>query len=165
MGTSELTYFRLAIGYHGHRAIYGLFYEKKRSDYIAYVIHHWATVVLIVISWMCGLTQTGCIVLSLHDPSDVLLAGAKLCSYWAWPTGVAVMYALFFISWVLCRWTLFPLKVIAPLIRELPGRLHCHPKLDMVFLTLLCVLYALHLFWGRAVIMHMYRIVKNPYNL
>ena len=35
MGTSELIYYRLAIGYHGHRAIYGLFWEKKRSDYIA----------------------------------------------------------------------------------------------------------------------------------
>ena len=35
MNTTELIYYRMAIGYHGHRAIYGLFYEKKRKDYYA----------------------------------------------------------------------------------------------------------------------------------
>merc|ERR1711971_591892 len=103
---------------------------------------------------------TGSIVLSLHDPSDVLLAATKLCSYWAWPRGMALNYALFFISWVLCRWTLFPLKVIVPTWAA-RKKFDCHPKLLALHLVLLCVLYALHLFWGRAIVSYMWRLFRK----
>lgn len=35
MKKTELIYYKLAIGYHGHRAIYGLIWEKRRVDFLA----------------------------------------------------------------------------------------------------------------------------------
>eukprot|EP00483_Globobulimina_turgida_P011083 UN11104 len=80
MTMTELIYYRLAIGYHGHRAIYGFFWDKKRVDFCAYVVHHWVTVLLVVGSWSVGLTQFGVIVMCLHGSADVFLSSSKTCS-------------------------------------------------------------------------------------
>ena len=160
MGMTELIYYRLAIGYHGHRAIYGLFWEKKRVDYFAYVLHHWVTVLLIVGSWCVGLSQFGVIVLGLHDSADVFLSSSKTCSYNHYRVGVIISFSLFTLSWIFCRLTLFPLKVIYPTLKY-RSSFDCHP-LFMLFVSLLFILLFLHIYWGKHILGYLYFMITKP---
>jgi len=157
MGSAELTYYKMAIGYHGHRAIFGLFYEIKRKDFIAYTVHHFATVLLIIGSWSLGLAQHGVMVMCLHDSADVFLAGAKYFSYEGSKVRVRICFSLFVLSWIVCRVILFPLKVIWPVIYHQPTH-GCH-WLIYVFLPLLMTLLVLHVYWGYYITLLSYYMI------
>ena len=160
MNLTELIYYRLAIGYHGHRAIYGLFWEKKRVDYIAYVLHHWVTVLLIIASWSVGLTQFGVIVLGLHDSADVFLSSSKTCSYNYYRIGVILSFSLFSLSWIICRLILYPIKIIYPVLKY-KTKYDCHP-LYWLFIVLLFILYILHCYWSIHISKYLFQMITKP---
>mmetsp|Transcript_44586 Transcript_44586/g.71363 ORF Transcript_44586/g.71363 Transcript_44586/m.71363 type:complete len:317 (+) Transcript_44586:30-980(+) len=160
MSETNAIYYRLAIGYHGHRAIYGLFWEKRRVDFWAYLLHHWITMLLIVISWCVGLTQHGTIVLALHDSADVFLSGAKAFSYDHHRIAVIISFSLFTLSWISCRLTLYPLKIIYPMFVH-KKKFDCHP-LFWLIAAALCILMFLHLYWGKHIILYLYYMICKP---
>lgn len=55
--------------------------EHRRKDFVEMQVHHWATVVLVCLSYACGWNRIGVIVMLLLDPADVPLHVAKQCKY------------------------------------------------------------------------------------
>eukprot|EP01083_Nonionella_stella_P039196 106607_1 len=160
MTFKELIYYRLAIGYHGHRAIWGLFWDKKRVDFLAYVLHHWVTELLIVGSWSVGLAKHGVIVMCLHDSADVFLSASKTCSYNNNRIGVILSFSCFTVSWIGCRLIMYPLKVIYPAL-VCKSKYDCHP-LYWVFISLLSILLILHIYWGKHICGYLYYMITKP---
>lgn len=65
------------------QALFTVFIESKRKDFIEMLTHHLVTVFVIYISYVYGWNRVGGIVMLLLDPGDVPLHMAKLCKYMA----------------------------------------------------------------------------------
>jgi hypothetical protein len=94
-----------------------------------------------------------------HEPSDLLLAVAKLFRYLGMKTTTDIIFIIFSISWFFFRLYLYPLKCIVasagtwrflyhdflPLPLD-EGPICTHPKGDILF-NLMIFLYLLHMYW------------------
>lgn len=143
-------YYAIAIGYHGHRTLMQ-FFDYKRKDFWALLVHHWVTLALILLSWHFGLTQHGCLVLFCHDNADAMLMLAKVCDFEQWNTVKEIIFALFAICWMCSRVGLFSWKVIYPLFTPAFIPYGCHPYY-WLFIPLLLSLLALHFYWSWMII-------------
>lgn len=63
------------------QGLLSVFIEHRRKDFIEMQVHHWATVILVGLSYACGWNRIGVIVMLLLDPADVPLHIAKQCKY------------------------------------------------------------------------------------
>lgn len=63
------------------QGLLSVFIEHRRKDFVEMQVHHWATVVLVWVSYACGWNRIGVIVMLLLDPADVPLHVAKQCKY------------------------------------------------------------------------------------
>jgi len=81
--------------------------EARRSDFWQMTLHHYVTLALIGGSYVCCFNRVGLVVLLLLDPSDVLLALAKLLKYMGWQTVCDIMFGLFMMTWTVLRHAMF----------------------------------------------------------
>jgi len=58
-----------------------ILFEFKRKDFMEMQIHHWTTVVLVILSYFYGWNRIGCCVMLLMDPADAFLHTAKMFKY------------------------------------------------------------------------------------
>ena len=81
----------LILGFYCHGIPSLLFFELRRKDFVAMLIHHVTTLSLIAWSLHVNLLRIGVCVMASHDVCDVFLEGAKMIKYQArWadsPTG------------------------------------------------------------------------------
>lgn len=56
--------------------------------------------------------RVGCMVLLIHDVSDVLMEAAKMCKYCGAETASTVLFVVFMISWFTARLVYFPYSII-----------------------------------------------------
>ncbi|KAF9966340.1 sphingosine N-acyltransferase lag1 [Mortierella alpina] len=135
-------------------AILGI--EKRRKDFLEFMIHHIITCLLIGFSYSFNLTSVGHAVLCAMDLSDIVLAVCKMLKYMHKDQLADVGFVFFVVTWVLSRhyyygliiWSVF---VEAPKYANMawdPSRgLYFTPRVLNGFLFLLCALYAVLLFW------------------
>ncbi|KAF9986312.1 sphingosine N-acyltransferase lag1 [Mortierella antarctica] len=135
-------------------AILGI--EKRRKDFLEFMIHHIITCLLIGFSYSSNLTSVGHAVLCVMDFSDIVLAACKMLKYMHKDRLADVGFVFFVVTWVLSRhyyygliiWSCF---VEAPKYANMdwdPSRgLYFTPMVLNGFLFLLCSLYTVLLFW------------------
>jgi len=143
-------YYQISLGYHGFRATCQ-FFEPKRKDFWAMVIHHWVTVVLIVASWWTGVMQIGALVMVCHDNADIFLPAAKIARYEKNVFFTNILFALFLLCWIMSRIGLFSWKVVYPVLFEAYPTYTCNTYYGF-FAALLCVLLLLHFYWLRMIL-------------
>jgi ceramide synthetase len=141
-------YYRIALGYHVFRTI-GQFFEKRRKDFIAMMIHHWITITLIISSQLLSVTEVGIIVMVIHDNGDMLLAMSKFFTWLGFKNLRTVIYAIFVLAWIAFRVVGFSMYVLIPVMTA--GNLSCHPWF-YIFTVLLSGLLVLHLYWLKAIL-------------
>lgn len=123
-----------------------IFTDVKRKDFTEQVIHHFATISLISLSYCCGFTRIGSLVMWCHDISDIFLEGAKLFVY-SKNTAVAdALFIIFGITFFISRLIYYPFWILHTtwvksmwLYKPFPGY--------YLFNGLLLVLQFLHIFW------------------
>lgn len=143
-------YYKIELGAYIHQIMWT---EVSRSDSVEMVIHHLATILLIVGSYMTSFTRIGASILLLHDYSDILLESAKIFNYiskakggkWAC-TVCDTLFALFAISFAITRLIFYPRYLVYSLLYEAPAILGTWPGYPL-FAVLLLVLQGLHIFW------------------
>ncbi|KAI4314025.1 hypothetical protein L6164_026968 [Bauhinia variegata] len=101
-----------AAGFYSYSIFALIFWETRRSDFVVSMIHHVATVVLIVLSYIFRFARAGSIVLAVHDASDVFLELGKMSKYSGAETLASLAFVLFALSWVLLRLIYFPFWII-----------------------------------------------------
>ncbi|XP_077216393.1 ASC1-like protein isoform X2 [Tasmannia lanceolata] len=130
-----------------------IFWETRRSDFGVSMSHHIATVILIVLSYVCRFARVGSIVLAIHDASDVFLEVGKMSKYGGYENIASFTFILFVASWVILRLIYYPFwilwstsyEVILTLDKEkhqIDGSLFYY-----VFNSLLFCLLVLHFYW------------------
>lgn len=128
--------------------------DVQRSDSLEMLVHHFATIGLIVFSYISNFTRVGTVILLLHDTSDVFLESAKCFNYVSKAPGrkwasvfCDTLFAMFAVSFFVTRLVLFPRNVLYSVLVEGPNALGSDFPGFLVFVGLLLVLQLLHVFW------------------
>jgi len=144
--------------------------EKRRKDFLEYMIHHIVTCLLIGFSYSFNVTSVGHAVLCSMDFSDIVLAVCKMLKYMHKDAIADVGFVFFVITWVLSRhyyygiivWSTF---VEAPKYANSewnPAKgLYFTPRVQTGFLVLLCALYTLLLFWLAMIARVVMKVLKG----
>ncbi|KAK9813659.1 hypothetical protein WJX73_002155 [Symbiochloris irregularis] len=129
-----------------------IWWEVRRKDFAENMIHHFATLGLIIYSYQVNFMKVGNMVFLCHDINDVFMESAKMAKYTDAKTAPNVIFGFFTLTWVLSRLVYFPLFVIRSVWSEpieivaKVYNINPHPHHE-IFLFLLSVLFCLHLYW------------------
>eukprot|EP01013_Petalomonas_cantuscygni_P018073 TRINITY_DN35406_c0_g1_i1.p1 TRINITY_DN35406_c0_g1~~TRINITY_DN35406_c0_g1_i1.p1 ORF type:complete len:416 (-),score=72.20 TRINITY_DN35406_c0_g1_i1:21-1268(-) len=126
--------------------------EPKRTDFVVYMLHHLATLVLIFGSWAFGEEGMGLIVMWIHDLPDVLLAIAKLFVYVRQHLLAQVVFVLFAGSYFLFRVVGMPLLLVADWTLGCSVRQGYQLSALVLDLLLFFLLMPLHIYWFSLIV-------------
>ena len=145
---TELLYYQTTLSF-WFCSILLVFYDNRRKDFSQMVLHHVATVVLVLLSLQLGLFRFGQVVLLLHDLVDVFLYAAKAMHYLGRPFQSELLFGVFAVFFFLCRLVLFPWLAILPgwhcVAAELALDRGVHA--GVLLPLLLSLLWLLHVYW------------------
>ncbi|XP_022079960.1 ceramide synthase 6-like isoform X2 [Acanthaster planci] len=137
-----------------------VFTDVRRKDFIANVVHHIATVMLIFFSYICNFTRIGSLVMVIHDVSDIFLEGAKITNYAGFVIVAHILFVIFTVVFFVTRVLLFPYWILGSIIIDSHTLIGAYPS-KYFFMALLCVLYILHLYWFSIILSMVYCGLKN----
>ncbi|KAI8848607.1 TLC domain-containing protein [Chytridium lagenaria] len=136
---------------------FSVFFDPKQKDIVALLIHHITTVVIILASYFLGLYRIGAVILLLHDVSDPFMEIAKMFVYTGNQRMADLFFAQFAVVFLVTRNFIFPVYVItaSPLYAyHEDGSMipYGHWEMNWACIALLCVLCALHYYWGYLIV-------------
>ncbi|MBA0689174.1 hypothetical protein Goari_006912, partial [Gossypium aridum] len=152
-----------AAGFYTYSIFALIFWETRRSDFGVLMGHHFATVTLVVLSYIFRFGRVGSVVLAIHDASDVFLEIGKMSKYCGAEKLASIAFIIFVLSWILLRLIYFPFWVLWSTSYEVVQTLdkEKHPVVGPIcyylFNTLLFCLLVLHIYWWVL----MYRMLVN----
>ncbi|KAK3222729.1 hypothetical protein Dsin_009754 [Dipteronia sinensis] len=130
-----------------------MFWETRRSDFGVSMGHHFATLILIVLSYIARFARAGSVILALHDASDVFLEVGKMSKYSGAEGVASFSFILFVLSWIVLRLIYYPFWILWSTSYEVLLTLEKdkHPVEGPIyyytFNTLLFSLLVLHIYW------------------
>ncbi|XP_048574838.1 ASC1-like protein 1 isoform X1 [Triticum urartu] len=140
-----------AAGFYIYSVFALLFWETRRKDFAISISHHVATVVLIVMSYICRITRAGSVILAIHDASDIFLEIGKMAKYSSCEWLAIVAFLLFVASWILLRLIVFPFWVLRSTSYEVPMILDKDNKIMSLYYyvcnSLCFTLLVFHIYW------------------
>lgn len=140
-------------GFYAYSIFALIFWETRRSDFGVSMSHHFATLILILLSYILRFARVGSVVLAIHDASDVLLEIGKMSKYSGAETLASISFILFVISWLVLRLIYYPFWVLWSTSYEVVLTLDKEkhkvegPIYYFVFNSLLYCLLVLHIYW------------------
>ncbi|XP_048529981.1 ASC1-like protein 1 [Triticum urartu] len=142
-----------AAGFYVYSIFDLLLWETRRKDFGVMMSHHVATIVLIVVSYICRLSRPGSVILPLHDASDIFLEIGKMAKYSSCEWLAVVAFLLFVASWILLRLIVFPFWILRSTSYEIAmivdneNRKIYRTSYYYLFNTLLFSLLVFHIYW------------------
>lgn len=155
------------------------FREHRRKDYIGKVIHHLATVLVIIMSFSFDYIRVGCVIMVLLDAGDPPLHLAKMCKYVSevrgpnqhfWSSLADLFFGTFALVFTFTRmgcygyttWsaTVEIYRVVAPGLSWADAVVHVGFRPVACWL-LLWVLMALQVFWEWQLVKAIYKILTQ----
>lgn len=128
------------------------------------VIHHITTIFLISASYLNGFQRIGCVILLLHDVADPFMECAKACLYAGKQVLADIFITVFALVFFFTRLYVYPVYVIS----SIPyyaywddGSLMPSWAFNRAALTALCILLALHIYWGYLICVVVAKAVLN----
>ncbi|KAH9510195.1 Ceramide synthase 5 [Bulinus truncatus] len=149
--TSDIYWYYMIQGAFYISLLFSLFTDKKRKDFTEMVIHHMATLMLMVLSWVNNFVRIGTLVLLVFDAADSWMEASKVAKYLGYDKICEMLFFIFMIVWVLTRMILFPFRIIrSTMFEALIGM--DDPNVGWftmwsVYNFLLCTLHILNIIW------------------
>jgi len=136
-----------------------LMYDVKRKDFTEQIIHHAATIILIVFSYAANFVRAGCIVMAIHDISDVFLEIAKCFVYAKYEVLADNLFTIFAVVFIISRLIVFPYMVLYTTMVK--SMWLYPPYAGYYFLNgMLLVLQCLHIFWAAIIVRMAVRMAR-----
>ena len=120
--------------------------QKKRKDFWQMLLHHFAAISLICLSWVCNFLRGGMLVFVLHDMADVFLLLGKMCKYANYHKTCNIIFGFFVITWVITRLYLYPVYILYNALIERTEILGMVP-VYYIFNVFMIALQILHVMW------------------
>jgi len=164
-------YYLFRLAYALHALVSVLLYEREKSDFWMYVVHHCVESALVCTSLLVSMTRIGLYLFAFHDPSDFWLQLGKIPTYILpgkkkanqvvhpllkhFPT---LCFFPFFFTWLILRLMALP-SLLKWMIWRYPGE-NSFPELCKpfwhsafyAFMPLMGALVVLHLVWFRLIV-------------
>ncbi|CAD5121665.1 DgyrCDS10153 [Dimorphilus gyrociliatus] len=125
-----------------------VFMDTKRKDFAINLCHHFATLSLMIFSFIPNFIRMGSLVLCVHDAVDGWLESAKLAKYLKFSKLTDVLFIIFASVWVITRLCIFPFYLIRSTLFEseavMQGK---YVPAHVLFNILLITLLILHIYW------------------
>ncbi|KAK2822224.1 hypothetical protein Q5P01_022289 [Channa striata] len=153
-------YYMLELGFYGSLLL-RISVDIKRKDFKEQVIHHLATIFLLIFSYCANYIRIGTLVMLLHDSSDILLESAKMFNYGTgWKKTCDTLFVVFAVVFLVTRLVIFPSRIIhTTLVLSMEV---FEPFVGYYFFNiLLMVLQALHIFWAGLILRMVYKFLKG----
>jgi len=153
MGLLEIGGFALQIIWYLHQSILLLFIDERRPDFVEMLIHHFATLSLLICSYLTGYWRVGLLVVYCFDACDIALQINKLFRFFdnSHPLPEVLAYLVFPplpIIWMYFRVYFFIKKVFHASVIESVGKIPFRRCDGVVFFTaLLFLLLLLNIYW------------------
>lgn len=148
------------LSYHLYELVYTLVFQRSRSDFPEYLLHHLMTWSLIFFSYSLNMLPLGCIVMLVHDATDLMVTLFKLTIDVTHISVQFIFYSSMLVSWVYFRLWFFPIHLIWGLHWECYEDNICqnvnYPMLNMLF-AFICGLFLLHIFWFFLMVQGLFR--------
>jgi len=164
-------YYLFRLAYALHALVSVLLYEREKSDFWMYVVHHCVESALVCTSLLVSMTRIGLYLFAFHDPSDFWLQLGKIPTYILpgkkkanqevhfllkhFPT---LCFFPFFLTWLVLRLMALP-SLLWWMIWRYPGENDfpgaCKPfwhSAFYAFMPLMGALVVLHLVWFRLIV-------------
>ena len=143
--------------------LFSLMRDNKRKDFVEQIIHHLATIFLIVFSYVSNFVRIGSLVMAIHDISDILLEAAKCFNYAGYMETSSVAFALFAIIFIVTRIILFPYVILHT--TWVKSMQFADPYPGYYFFNLmLFILQLLHVFWASTIVKMTVKLCKGDMN-
>ncbi|XP_039273043.2 ceramide synthase 5-like [Styela clava] len=125
--------------------------DVRRKDFFEQLIHHIATLFLIIFSYFANFVRVGTLVMAIHDISDIFLEGAKCVSYLKYAKTSEILFIIFAITFIVTRIIIFPFWIIHT--SAIKSFAIIGPFASCYFFNaLLGVLQCLHLYWASIIL-------------
>lgn len=158
-------------GFYIHSVYATLFMDEKRKDFAVMLIHHFLTLVLIIVSYGTRYHKIGVMVLFVHDATDIILEFTK-CNvylknrsgkYYAFHDHIAnIGFVSFTGAWYLFRLYWFPLKVLYTCGVVAAHRAYLRGAgLYAFFNSLLWFLLCLDIYWFYFILLFLYKVASG----
>ncbi|XP_074140091.1 ceramide synthase 4-like [Sminthopsis crassicaudata] len=137
-----------------------LSFDVKRKDFKEQVIHHFAAISLMSVSYSANLVVSGAMVLLLHDVTDILLEAGKMLNYAKRTVAQEVVFVIFALLFIITRLFYFPVRVIYFVFSffETNGM----QNLAYYFCqTLLLVVLGLNVFWTSLILKMVFNLFSD----
>ncbi|EDR26635.1 protein ASC1, putative [Entamoeba dispar SAW760] len=156
-------YYCWALGYHFHSLVFHM-QSEKRNDYFENLLHHVATVFLIIFSFCNNCGRIGVLVLILHDIVDAIMYMSKSVN--DMPNQVPVYCGFAFIAISFFQFRIFTLgyHIIPAAVNAknyIPDGIPGSYIVFYLLVGLLCVLWVLHAYWFYLIIQIIVVAIKN----
>jgi ceramide synthetase len=145
--------YSVQLGLYIYMQITHVLWDVKKKDFLAMLIHHFVTILLLCFSWWTGYMRTGVMILSAMDIVDVLLELAKFFNNLKIDLFANIFFVLLVFGWLGFRLILFPFVIIRSAMFD-PVDVHHEDgyftydlRLWYVLNGLLSVLAVLQLYW------------------
>ncbi|KAF9924961.1 sphingosine N-acyltransferase lag1 [Linnemannia zychae] len=148
-------------------AILGI--EKRRKDFLEFMIHHIITCLLIGFSYSFNLTSIGHAVLCAMDFSDIVLAGCKMLKYCKKDKVADIGFVFFVVTWIYTRHIWYGQIIWATMDAPRYATMEWDPSKGLYFTinilrgfqVLLCGLYAVLVFWLAMIFKVVFKVLKG----
>uniref|UniRef100_H2ZH54 Homeobox domain-containing protein n=1 Tax=Ciona savignyi TaxID=51511 RepID=H2ZH54_CIOSA len=138
--------------------LFSIMNDVKRKDFTEQLIHHMATIFLIVFSYVANFVRIGSMVMAIHDISDVILELAKCFVYAKKAVWADNLFTLFAVVFIISRLIIYPYCVIHT--TWVKSMWLFKPYAGYYFFNaLLMILQILHIFWAAIIIKMAIRMV------
>jgi hypothetical protein len=123
------------------------FWEVRRKDHFVMMTHHLMSITLISACYYNSYFRSGCVIMLIHDCTDVLLETAKIFEYQRIPALANAFFVLFLAAWLALRMIAFPLWIMRSTIFEVVEILGFPPPGYILINSLFALLYLIHCYW------------------
>ncbi|ELT87375.1 hypothetical protein CAPTEDRAFT_170489 [Capitella teleta] len=121
--------------------------DNKRKDFTEMMVHHFATISLLGLSWCNNMVRIGTLVLIVHDAVDPILESTKTANRQTnFERTTDFLFICFTVMWFVTRLCIYPFRILKNTLFEGHLIVGMFP-MYYVFNSLLCILQVLHILW------------------
>lgn len=124
-----------------------IFYEPHKRDFYQMLLHHFSTILLMILSFNVKYIKFGLVILLLHDSSDPLLEFSKIHNRMQSTVISSVSFILFTMIFVILRLFVYPRYVLTACYKTL--FVQSIELRESVIMGLLFALQIMHIIWTK----------------
>eukprot|EP00520_Triparma_pacifica_P019108 CAMPEP_0118656528 /NCGR_PEP_ID=MMETSP0785-20121206/13536_1 /TAXON_ID=91992 /ORGANISM="Bolidomonas pacifica, Strain CCMP 1866" /LENGTH=314 /DNA_ID=CAMNT_0006549391 /DNA_START=119 /DNA_END=1059 /DNA_ORIENTATION=- len=148
------------------------FIEEKNRDWLLMYTHHALTIALICGSYLISMERVGCMILFIHQVSDIVLNICQFTHYLGWDAEhfpfhipvAEILFAINIVSWIYSRLYILPKYCTSSVFTYMQENEYCSQDGNHfcnLLGSFLCALQVMHVWWLYEMLLVAYKILTG----